>query len=352
MKISNMTSFEVETLTSKWPDNKTYLTIVVKGTFDINSDNSVKISMEQIPIAYGDEFYDEKNGGNVKFESDLAPFKPRADIVVVGKAYAPNGKAINEFDISLRVGDIKKTIRVIGDRYWKVRGKSLPVSISDPEPFTVMDIVYERSFGGVDIEGGDWCKENPIGKGFFAKKPSKIFDGTPLPNIEDPNNLIRSWKDHPKIVGFGFYGKSWLPRATYFGTYDEKWRKERSPDLPKDFRFEYYNAAHPDLQLSGYLKGNERVALTHLNPNGNISFRLPETHISAIVKKIALHDADSVRLSKQEDIKPSDIVEEIQFNLDTLCLIPDEERFYLVWRGICQINDLTTLEVKEIGIRV
>ncbi len=32
-------------------------------------------------MAFGDEFNDEENGGSVKFESDVAPFKPKADIV-------------------------------------------------------------------------------------------------------------------------------------------------------------------------------------------------------------------------------------------------------------------------------
>jgi len=67
-----------------------------------------KVASEQIPVAFGDEFYDEKRGDIVKFESDVAPFKPRADIVLVGKAHAPGERMVQAFDVSLRVGQIIK----------------------------------------------------------------------------------------------------------------------------------------------------------------------------------------------------------------------------------------------------
>ena len=282
----------------------------------------------------------------------------------------------------MRVGRLRKTIRVYGDRKWQSLSRLLPDSPTKPQPFSTVDIVYERAFGGIDKEGGGFCEQNLVGCGFFEKKPVDVLDGASLPNLEDPNNLIRSWKDHPKPVGFGFYGRTWMPRRGLLGTYDDKWRKEHSPDPPEDFRFEYYNGAHPDLQVDGFLKGDEDVELVNLTPDGKVGFRLPGLGISCKVRK-ALEPSDSESISEPveqgedveyvededvyeefgEDFEEDDIYdefeedeahllvdEEVKLNIDTLCLIPDENRFYMVWRGICPIQDLGALEIKTIEI--
>ncbi len=191
------------------------------------------------------------------------------------------------------------------------------------------------------MEGGGFCSENLVGCGFIARKPKKGIEGMPLPNIEDPGNLIRSWKDHPKPVGFGFCSKAWMPRAGYIGTYDNKWRKERSPEPPEDFCFDYYNAAHPDLQAEGYLKGDEEVGLENLTPEGAIRFRLPGISVNCTVAK-------SFELTEGASSVP--VTEEVNLNLDMLCLIPDEKRLYLVWRGLCPISDLDASEVGTVEV--
>ena len=370
MEILNDTPFEVETIPCVGPEGKIVLTIIVKGTFDIVTGQPGEAASEQIPVAFGDEYYNEKDGGSVKFESDVAPFKPRADIVLVGRGYVPKGALVRALDASLRVGRVRKTIRVYGNRQWQCLSRLLPDSISKPEPFSAMDLVYERAFGGIDKEGGGFCEQNLIGCGFFEKKTAKALDGAPLPNLEDPNNLIRSWKDHPQPVGFGFYGRAWMPRRGFLGTYDDKWRKERSPDLPEDFRFEYYNGAHPDLQVDGFLKGDEEVELANLTSEGKVGFQLPGLSINCSVSKSfeLLEAASSAPVEGEggdvddfeeedmyedfeEDEEPPLVDEEVNLNLDTLCLIPDEKRFYMVWRGLCPIHDLGALEVKTIEIR-
>lgn len=375
MKILNNTPFEVKALPLRGPEGRTVLTVVVKGTFDICSGEKAEAASEQIPIAFGDEFYDEKNGGSVKFESDVAPFKPRADIVLVGKAYAPHGGSVYALDVSLHVGHVKKTIRVIGDRRWKCSSRLLPEHFSRPQQFSIMDLVYERAFGGIDTHSGGYCKENLAGRGFFAKKSKKTLDGALLPNLEDPAKLIKSWKDHPMPAGFGFYGKAWMPRAGYLGTYDDKWRLEHSPDPPEDFRFDYYNGAHPDLQVKGYLKCDEEVELVNLTPEGTVRFHLPGIRVNCAVSKSFEHlfaDESALGASKGDDLdaveqdgineeleegkeieeaeEASPVSEKVELKPDTLCLIPDEKRFYLVWRGLCPINDLSALEVNTIEV--
>ncbi|MFC1712440.1 DUF2169 domain-containing protein [Candidatus Poribacteria bacterium] len=340
MEVTNSTPFEIETLPMKGPEGNPFLVIIVKGTFDIRPDDIASVSSEQMPVAFGDEVYDEKEGGSVKFESDIVPFKPRGDIVLVGRAYAPGGAPAESVDVSLRLGNVSKAIRVIGDRHWEFSSRLFPVIASDPELFKVIDLIYERAFGGIDTKGGGWCEENPLGRGFYGKKNKEVLDGAPLPNLEDPKNLIEDWDDHPKPVGFGFYSRAAMPRSGYLGTYDEKWQKERSPDPPEDFRFDYYNGAHPDLQVEGYLKGDEGVELINLTPEGKVQFQLPGTRLSCAVTK-----------SDGPGYERENVVEEgVNLNLDTTCFIPDEGRFYMVWRGLCPVKNLMAMEVVEVNV--
>jgi hypothetical protein len=62
MEILNKTPFEIATLPSKGPEGKTVLSVIVKGTFDMRPGEQAEAASEQIPVAFGDEFYDKKMG--------------------------------------------------------------------------------------------------------------------------------------------------------------------------------------------------------------------------------------------------------------------------------------------------
>jgi hypothetical protein len=55
------------------------------------------------PLVHADRFYDDDIDRSVRVESDLAPYKPRCDVVVVGDAHAPAGQATAAFQVALRV---------------------------------------------------------------------------------------------------------------------------------------------------------------------------------------------------------------------------------------------------------
>ncbi|OIP32888.1 MAG: hypothetical protein AUK27_11835 [Deltaproteobacteria bacterium CG2_30_66_27] len=338
MKIGNETPFEAEALPFLDPEGKAVLTVIVKGTFTIVPEGVAAVAEAQIPILFGDEPTDPEKGGSPKFEADTAPFKPRADILLVGKAHAPGGTPVRWLDAGLRVGTLQKVVRVSGDRAWiSGAGKlSAPVS-TEPEPFTEMSLVYEKAFGGIDTESGGFCAENPVGCGFYTRKSPRNIDGAPLPNIEDASRPIRSWTDHPGPAGFGCLGKGWAPRVGYLGTYDELWKSERSPLPPNDFRYDFYNAAPPALQVEGYLRGDEEILLLNLEKSGKVRFRLPGIAPVATVEK-------TERWSGPSWSEPAPM------RLDTLCLLPDEGRLFLVWRGRCPLTDLSALEVETVRI--
>ena len=370
MKIVNETPFIAEALPFVWPDGRAALTVILKGTFTIRPDEPAEPATEQLPILFADAPLDPENPAlGARFEADVVPFKPRADIVLVGRAHAPPHKLARALDASLRVGKVKKVVRVIGDRHWTCGGRLLPAAFSAAEPFKSMDLVYARAFGGIDQKGGGYCRYNPSGRGYMAKKSKSAVDGTSLPNVEDPRHLIKRWDSRPRPAGFGFYGRGWLPRLRYLGTYDEKWRQERAPAPPEDFRFESYNGAHPDLQVKEYLRGDEDVELVHLTPQPRLRFLLPAvTPVCAVLRHGAAVEPPPARAgSSGEPLPPpvpregedrvvdeptpgSTAGERVALNLDTLVFVPEEMRFTQVWRGVFPLADASAREVAEIGV--
>lgn len=343
MKIENKTPFLAEALPVMSHEGKAGLVVIVKGTFSVGADGAVAPADEPIPVAHGDEPGDSGKGLTAKWESDVVPFKPRGDIVLAGKAHAPGGRPAPWVDVTLRVGSLIRSLRIFGERKWVCDGKKLTSTMTSPIPFLTIDLVPERAFGGMDMRTGGTCAENPGGRGYFDQEVVEDPEKTFLPNIEDPKGLIRHWKDHPRPAGFGVVGKGCQPRIGYLGTYDEKWEKERSPKPPADFRPDFHNAAQPDLQVPGYLKGDEEVELVNLSPEERLRFRLPGVRPVVTVTRA---DVEFLGWEAPQSTKP------MEMRLDTLCLIPEEKRFCLVWRGSCAIRDLGALEIREVAIIV
>ena len=318
--LRNHTPFAAAAFPSLDVNARDRVTVVVKGTYDIVPGARPSRSPAPLPIVPADQYLGDPGKTSVVYESDFCPFKPSTDIVLVGSAHAPGGKAVPFLDVTLQVGDLKKTLRVFGNRRWKFGRLSLSPKMTRPEPFTKMPIIYERAFGGADPGGPRrkkvfWERRNPIGAGFAIRHSRKWIHGRPAPNIEDPAHLIRSWRSKPQPQGFGFIGRSWMPRLKFGGTYDDAWKEKRCPLLPGDFDERYFQGAHPDLVAPDHLAGDEPVALIHLSPAGDLRFTLPGDRIEV-----------SARIGRKDYIRLG--------RLDTVVLLADEGKLILVWRAL------------------
>jgi len=360
MDICNETPFVDGLAIGMGPDRQACLSVLVKATFALPKpgEETPAPAGEQWPIVAADEYFKGDITGSVEYEADAVPFKPRADVVLIGKAHAPGGRPVKALDAMLRVGRLRKVIRVFGDRKWifPTRLVMVPV-ISEPEPFTEMPLVYERAFGGFDRKAAKWCAHNYIGKGFLGKKSKESVDGKPLPNLEDPHRLIQSWDDEPMPVGFGFYSKNTQPRAAFAGTQKGLEAPHEYFGLAADFKHDFFNGAYPDLQVSGYLNGDEEVEMVNLTPDGPHRFRLP-----GVRPVITLHtyvDAPEPAFAGDADM-PERATQATALDavLDTLVFSPEEGVFCQVWRARRSLRDIETdieniarIEIKSIPVR-
>lgn len=316
LDIQNKTPFTTTLIPSLDKHGHNFAVIIIKGTFAIHHLAPVLvIAEEQQPMNPKDIFYGDPNKTSVKYEADIAPAKISPDVILVGHAYAPSDRPISILDTSLQIGTYKKAIRVFGNRFWQ--RDNLAWQPTPPQTFERIPLIYENAFGGAipsaDNEAAEFCTLNPIGKGFTGRDGQALRDGLPLPNLENPNQLIEEWDHNPAPVGLGFIGRNWQPRLNYAGTYDQIWQQERMPLLPLDFNEKYYNGAHPDFQLATPLVGGEEVIATNLSESGLLKFNLPRYRFA-----VTLH----VR-GRNNTYQPV---------MDTVLIEPDNERVQLTWR--------------------
>ena len=316
MKLDNQTLFAADLFIVQDGDGNDLLLVVVKATYAIGiNEDELTLHQKQEPLQLSDKYYDTPENSGIRCASDIGYGKCGTDIAVIGHAYAPGGYA-TESSLTLKVGQVRKTINVFGDRFWKDRigftGKTRPL------PFERIPIVYELAFGGEDKshanpEKHEAEQRNLIGTGFRARKSKMPINGTRLPNFEDPDESIKSPYDRPKPAGFGFVSPMWQPRLGYAGTYDKVWEKARKPLLPLDFDTKFFNAAHPDLVFPGFLRGDEPVMLAGVTERGTVRFSLP-----ADAPKCSIKMADEQ-------------IQMLEMRLDKLLLNCDELNLVMVW---------------------
>lgn len=304
---------------------------VAKATFALVKSRIV-LAAAQALLVLVDETWGEPGVSSLKTASEMTLSKPATDLLMMGYAYALGGRA-REATVRLRVGSNVKIVQVFGNRAWKSR--MLGWKITDPEPFDRIPLVYEQSFGGIDLQpvdpsAVDYEARNPLGRGLVPRNSKMDTEGTLLPNLEDPNALIHTPKDRPAPAGFGPISPQWEPRRSYAGTYDENWTKTRAPFLPADFDPRFLQVSHPDLISKGYLKGGEKVEIEGASPNGLLSFELPFLTLDMVFQ-----------LGGEEYHHCP--------NLDTIVFDPESSEVRMVWRA-CQVVDKSLTRLSEVEV--
>jgi hypothetical protein len=315
---SNTTGMEAGIAVATDKDGRDHAVVVVKATMVPNDGGAGwKLALKQEPLVYADAHFGDPAKTSIKYECDFARIKPRADVIVIGHAYAPHGEPVGQLDVTLEVDDVvSKSVCVYGNRKWE--GGLMGFRASEPVGFVKMPLVYEKAFGGSDHTHDDPKRQgselrNLVGIGFHKNSDPKAIDGSPLPNLEHPSNRIKKWSDTPPPVSLGIVGRGWQPRIGFAGSYDEKWMAERLPFLPQDFEDRYFNSAADDQQVAS-LKGGETVRCTNMTASGSFSFVVPAVDLPVVYQ---FRD-------RQQPVQPM---------LDTLILEPDKPRVLLVWRA-------------------
>ncbi|MGS0892047.1 DUF2169 family type VI secretion system accessory protein [Burkholderia stagnalis] len=340
---------------------------------------------DALSLVMADEYDGEVNRSSVKFESDLAPFKPRCDVLVRATGYAPKGVPATTWGARFRAFDgpakiIDKGLRLMGARSFR-RGL-LGWRAGPPAPCVEVPIRWEYAFGGashvVQAASGkadgeppmetvlnEVCFTNPLGSGWIEKRylslagkkdvrctSSVLETATSGERINEVRACqIEAWGhpissvvvgEHPSgeldarrmaevsstyaatPVGLGPVGRAWTPRLQRAGTYDEAWQRDTWPYLPQDFDFRYWNGAPDDQQIAW--------------PTQDFAFELvnlaaPEHTANGYLRaRLPGHRAVTVLRFEHGAVAP------IATRLDTILIDTEAMQVVLTWRAVFPAN--------------
>src|SRR5262249_35879499 len=125
--------------------------VLVKRTYRIYADRPATRHDEDRPIRLIDEYYDggDPEWSTVQHESEVAPFKAQTAVASFARPARRQGFPRDGPRVGGRSGD--------GEKYWSAMAtriclfdKNKPPFSSDPEPFTDMELRYDRAYGGRD----------------------------------------------------------------------------------------------------------------------------------------------------------------------------------------------------------
>ena len=320
--------------------------VIVKRSYRISPGKPLQRLEADHQLRQIDYYYDngDPEWSTVQYESELAPFKPAIDVVVIGKAYAPDGEPTQQMIATVTVGNKEKAISILGDRECHYRENDNPI-VSDPKPFTEMEIRYDKAYGGFDdksiAEIPFYYPRNHMGTGVVLRNVKEAIEGLALPNIEDPNDLLtperivigepERWHLQPLPQGFGWFQRTWYPRCAFAGSYPAfvdvgtATTEERMGLLPKNhialakqfklpgFHPRFNNGASFGLIFQN-IPANEKISLSGLTPDGFLEFNLPGEY-PAITLDLGLGER------------------QLETQLHTVSIRPDDMEVDLIWRG-------------------
>ncbi len=296
-------------LTWRFTPGEDALVLVVKGTYRLEHGGRATPAEEPDPLSGDVCTGDDPGTAACRYASDIVPFKPAADALLVGKVHTPEERLLSQCSATFAVGKASLSLLVTGDRYWLDPASG---TASEPRAFTRMDLGYERAFGGPG-----WAA-NPAGKGVPNPAAREAIE-RPLPNVEDPRELVKRAADRPAPAGFGPLAPHWAHRASRWPRVAPGWVEDRWPWPPDGIDYRYFNAAQPALQIEGYLRGDETVVCENLHPRR----RRYECALPGVRPRSFVVDRDGDR----------ERFREVGLRLDTLWVDMEAEKLVLVWRG-------------------
>lgn len=300
-----LTSIPLPAFTQAWqlrpPRDAQILT--VKGTFDLVPGGPATPAEEQALPLGPTPFEDAEDA--LVYPGDMAFFKPRCDVFLTGHAYRSRKAGPPVQRVEMRLGrDLHHAFAAIGERTWQ-RGAP-----SEPAHFEKIPLRPERAFGGPDDPN------NPLGVG-------RAGEGGRLPSFERLDRLLRSPQDRPPPALTTPIPETWPSRQRFVGDYGGGWAASRAPYFPDSFRYDFFQAAPPELQIA-HPRGDEWYRLAGVRPDDEIlEGRLPSLRVRAFAQPLASSHA----------------LKELPMQLDTVWFDADQLQVILVWRGAIEVED-------------
>ncbi len=297
MDLENLTPLPAAALKSAQSDEMLAL-LLACATYDL-AEGQLELSPEQQPLRLAPD---------PAYANDAQFIREGVSLCVEGFVYAPGGEA-KTATAELSVGEHQQSIKALGPRVWwkGVMGK---LKATEPRPFQRVEMSWELAYGGMvhlpnmamEHEGEQilvpdhdegWVM-NMIGTGFYLDEAMAV--DSPLPQLEDPEQLISSWDDRPEPVCFAPYPLSGGLRAASL-IEDGIVQCERSPRA--------LGRGCPRTTFTEVPAGTV-ITVSGMRPDGEeLSFAVPEppilfdVHVGSVDKRLS-PQLDAIDINAEE----------------------------------------------------
>ena len=277
------------------------LTFVCKATYRLEQGVSQLAEQQEDPNEE-DNHWDDDPEKSVHAPGDLVPFKTRAEVLLVGYAFAPGGQPVSSLRARLRVGDVDKAIAVYGDRFWTLDGR-----LRDPAPFSRMPLRYERTGGGPDTS-------NPVG---MRPDLANAYGEVAVPNLWPVDRGPQQRGEIAPPIAFGPIAATWPGRRDRLGPLARSFsfRDLSRAALPLEIDPAFFSSGPRDQQLAE-LHGDEALLLEGLHAR----FPRLSTRLCGVTPRAYLER----RGAAPQELAP---------RADTLWIDTDRGIAALVWRA-------------------
>lgn len=258
------------------PDGMAMAVIAARGSFEI-TDGIIRYAGEQ-KLVLADQYEGDPHRTPLLRPGDLVPFRPRADITLLGNIHARDPATTLRAGLRvIRGADTlaESHLYATGPRHWYHDGTW---KLSAPQAVAEVPLDWRHASGGriVGHPEGDADPANPIGAGVIHPDFTSAKVTLAAPQILGQPDPPSPFNPAPP-TGFGPISPWWQPRSRYAGTYDRIWEEERHPLLPADFDYSFYQIAPQPLQVEGYLFPGDRVQAYGVLPDeAPLDLQLPD----------------------------------------------------------------------------
>lgn len=256
-------------------------------------------------------------------EQDIAPGKEATDLLIRAIARSPGGAALPDWSVSVNIADrLSYGFQVRGPSMW--RKALLGWKLEQPQPISELPLSYALAYGGAAPganadEPPVFHQENPAGIGFATKE--LLAQGQPFAaaQIADLAEMMAPNPEANMMVhGLGPVAKTWLPRRSFAGTFDDQWKQRRHPRMPEDYSLRFWNCAPRATQITPFLKGNETIRISGIShAPAPVEVTLPGAGLMLYAKGDNPHDAPFTLDTVDLDLRATD---------------PGEHRITMIWR--------------------
>ena len=236
----------------------------VRAGYELYPDGTLRLAARQ-EIVLSDAYEGSTHATPLVMTSDLAPFKPGADITILGSAHPPGGEPAAVWPVSVAIDGATRELRIHGPRQWEPGRKGdRPVwSLTPARRVAEVALDWRLASGGriIGDPKGDAHPRNPIGAGLVDPRVTSPYFAYDAPQIDSAAEPVGASGDRPEPQGFGPVPPAWACRLRHLGT-------PEGTRLPADHDYRYWHNAPPALRLPAPLGAGARVRLSGLVPGG------------------------------------------------------------------------------------